>query len=308
MKVGCARLPALSARVGMNWIKATRLPICYHNRHLHRPDIDILDMDDIRKSFSKLKKDFKHRVGGKKRGADTAGANAAGETAGSSLSLTRPDSRATASDHDEEGGRINTDISQAQPKFMQADEDGDDLQRREAEVDEKGVRRSHLSLAPGVGGVAGGRPSQEIERAPFPPSIAPISPKQEPDSTRTFSPRQLCLIALLDNVDTPVVPDRVQGDPHPDEKAEPSAVSNEKKSSWKSTALATAKLLLRGVRDSADAFGPLKSVAGGLCFILENCDVRSHPCLHYRDSYRYPANEGQRANDRVIGTSGEGTC
>ena len=36
---------------------------------------------------------------------------------------------------------------------------------------------------------------------------------------------------------------------------------------------ASVKLLLQGVRDSADAFGPLKSVAGGLCFILENYEV-----------------------------------
>ena len=49
----------------------------------------------------------------------------------------------------------------------------------------------------------------------------------------------------------------------------------EKKSNWKSTAPASAKLLLRGVRDSADAFGPLKSVVGGLYFILENCEVCS---------------------------------
>ena len=61
---------------------------------------------------------------------------------------------------------------------------------------------------------------------------------------------------------------------------------DEKKSTWKSTASATAKLLLRGVRDSSDAFGPLKSVASGLCFILENCEVwpsshRHYPqCLH----------------------------
>ena len=40
------------------------------------------------------------------------------------------------------------------------------------------------------------------------------------------------------------------------------------------TATSSAKLILRGVRDSADAFGPLKSVAGGLCFILENYEVR----------------------------------
>ena len=73
----------------------------------------------------------------------------------------------------------------------------------------------------------------------------------------------------LDDADAPTVPDRAQGDFPPDKNA----AANEKKSSWKSTTLATAKLLLRGVRDSADAFGPLKSVAGGLCFILENCEV-----------------------------------
>ena len=52
-----------------------------------------------------------------------------------------------------------------------------------------------------------------------------------------------------------------------------SAAADENKLNWKSTASATAKLLLRGVRDTADAFGPLKSVAGGLCFILDNCEV-----------------------------------
>ena len=46
---------------------------------------------------------------------------------------------------------------------------------------------------------------------------------------------------------------------------------------WGSTASSSAKLMFRAVRDSADAFGPLKSVAGGLCFILENCEVRHLP-------------------------------
>jgi len=57
-----------------------------------------------------------------------------------------------------------------------------------------------------------------------------------------------------------------------------SAAADENKSDWKSTVSASTKLLLRGVRDSADAFPPLKSVAGGLCFILDNCEVR-HPLL-----------------------------
>ena len=55
------------------------------------------------------------------------------------------------------------------------------------------------------------------------------------------------------------------------------AATDENRPGWKSTASSSAKLVLRAVRDSADAFGPLKSVAGGLCFILENCEVRCFP-------------------------------
>ena len=49
---------------------------------------------------------------------------------------------------------------------------------------------------------------------------------------------------------------------------------------WKSTVSATAKLVLYAVRDSADAFPPLKSVAGGLCFILDNYEVLFIPPHH----------------------------
>ena len=87
-------------------------------------------------------------------------------------------------------------------------------------------------------------------------------------------PSQLVyLIVPSDNTDTPAVLDHVPEDLRSNESAEPNTAANEKKSSWRSTASATAKLVLRGVRDTADAFGPLKSVAGGLCFILENCEV-----------------------------------
>ena len=50
--------------------------------------------------------------------------------------------------------------------------------------------------------------------------------------------------------------------------------TDENRPDWKSTASSSARLVLRGVRDSADAFGPLRSVVGGLCFILDNCEVR----------------------------------
>ena len=52
---------------------------------------------------------------------------------------------------------------------------------------------------------------------------------------------------------------------------DPNAV-DENKPNWKSTASATVQLLC-GVRDSTTAFGPLRSVAGILCIVLENCTV-----------------------------------
>ena len=84
----------------------------------------------------------------------------------------------------------------------------------------------------------------------------------------------------------------------PDENAELSVATNEKKSNWKSTASATAKLLLRGVRDSADAFGPLRSVAGGLCFILENCEVRPSSRMRYPRYLQVP--QRAKANRQAI--------
>ena len=87
------------------------------------------------------------------------------------------------------------------------------------------------------------------------------------------------LINPSDNIGALAIPEH---DPRPNESVEPSAAVDKSKSNWKSTVSATAKLLLRGVRDSADVFSPLKSVAGGLCFILENCEVWfSSYILHY---------------------------
>ena len=62
--------------------------------------------------------------------------------------------------------------------------------------------------------------------------------------------------------------------------------TSENSSDLKPTISATVKLVLCIVRDSADAFPPLKSVAGAICSILENYEVRftSHPppsrCSH----------------------------
>ena len=63
-------------------------------------------------------------------------------------------------------------------------------------------------------------------------------------------------------------------------RPEAGATADEDGSDWKAMETISAKLLLRGVRDSADALGPLKSVAGGLCTVLENCEV-CFPCDIY---------------------------
>ena len=75
----------------------------------------------------------------------------------------------------------------------------------------------------------------------------------------------LPLIAPLDNVDAST-------GLRPDESLQQNIAVDERKSHQKSTASATAELL-RGVSDSASAFGPLKSIARSLCFILDNREV-----------------------------------
>jgi hypothetical protein len=112
----------------------------------------------------------------------------------------------------------------------------------------------------------------------------------------------LPLIVPSGNVNTSTVPDRGPEVPPSNECAEPSAAADEKESGWKSTASATAKLLLRGVRDSADAFGPLKSVASGLCFVLDNCEVCPSSHTLSTTLTGAAANEGKSASDRIVGT------
>ena len=96
----------------------------------------------------------------------------------------------------------------------------------------------------------------------------------------------LPLIISPDNVGNSSVHSYVQEPPHTTD-GEPGVGDENKFDRWKSTVSATAKLLLHGVRESADAFGPLKSVAGGLCFILENYEVRPSSAYVIYGAYGY---------------------
>ena len=89
------------------------------------------------------------------------------------------------------------------------------------------------------------------------------------------------------------------------ESVGPSATGGESESDWTTTATASAKLVLRGVSSSSDAFGPLKSVAGGLCFILENCEVRPPPLMLSTTLTCPAAYEGKQRGNRIVGTQSQ---
>jgi len=136
---------------------------------------------------------------------------------------------------------------------------------------------------------------------PHPPHRSRAEIAGNPTVCEQYPSSYLPLIVFSANIVTSAVLEPVL---HPN-KSEPNA-ADENGSNWKSTASATAKLFLRGVNDSADAFGPLKSVAGGLCFILENCEVWSPSHVRYPERLQMlPANESKWASDRVVGTQSQ---
>ena len=76
--------------------------------------------------------------------------------------------------------------------------------------------------------------------------------------------------------------------PCPDENVEPGVVIGDSGPGKESVMSATAKLLC-GVRDSKNASVPLKSIAGHLYSILENCQVWPPPCtLSLQHSLLWP--------------------
>ena len=111
-------------------------------------------MDDMRSSFSRFKKDIKHRLGMKKRPSDRVGANLTEARADPLDSLPRPDHRAATSGHDEEGSRSNADVSQARSSGR-ADKGNNDFQRRGADADEKEVGQRYSLLDLGIQVAAG---------------------------------------------------------------------------------------------------------------------------------------------------------
>ena len=140
------------------------------------------------------------------------------------------------------------------------------------------------------GNGTGGKKVGRVYPSPSTPSIVHSG---KPDGTKPLLFRLLSLIIPSDTAGTSTIPDHLPDTLCPIESVELSAAVGNNNPDWKSTVSATAKLLLRGVRDSADAFGPLKSVAGGLCFILENCEVYPHVYYTVHNTYSSPSKPKQ---------------
>ena len=240
-------------------------------------------MDDIRASLSKMKKGFKHRLTGRKRKPDGTGTSASGEGTDSASSFPQPESHVVADEsHTREVDRANaaeeqvfpTDQPQPDgPESVPAREGDNGREGGEADIDGgERTSQSHSNPHPDVEVAVGSGRGGELEGVGPSPSTPWISHGGKPDSTRTYLFRSLPLIAPSDNVGDSTLPGCEPEAVRLDETIEPSVAADEEKSSCEPTASATAGLL-RGVRDSARAFGPLKSVARSLCFVLENCEV-----------------------------------
>jgi len=107
-------------------------------------------MDDIRASFSRMKKKFKHRLTRTKRKPDRTGADARGERAVSTGSLPLPEPRVVAG-----ADGANADGRQAYSM---------DLGRREADIGGGGFSQRHSHLRSDVESEMGSKPSGEVER------------------------------------------------------------------------------------------------------------------------------------------------
>ena len=153
-----------------------------------------IDMDNIRGSLSKMKKEFKHRLAGGKRKQDGTGAIPGGEGTDSTNPLSQPELRVVADEgYGGEGDRANPvggrDFSTdrppqpAEPEYVPARGGSSGQEGGEAGVDAGKVNQRHSSPHPNVAVTVGSGRSGELEGIyPFLPAPS-ISHRGKPDGT-----------------------------------------------------------------------------------------------------------------------------
>ena len=147
--------------------------------------------------------------------------------------------------------------------------------------------------------------------SPPPPTSHSTPHVQDPKGTQT-APSQTTHLTPSPRVTDRSMIDPIQSLPShtqreqsgsPEDVTEQDA-AGESKSNLGSLVVSAAKLTLRGVKEAADAFPPLKAVAGGLCFILDNCEVRFVSYMSSRQgAYARSANDGVSQGSRIVVTS-----
>ena len=248
-------------------------------------------MDNFFDSVTRKGRKVKERLRGKKGKRDKSGTSAAEENLRSSSSFLRPVPPIAAGGRDGGGSRASTDTQQIHSRDRSPLPETVPVGgEKEADAGEMIASQGYSSLEPNIETAEGGGPSP-MEVGPLVPSPStPIMHGGKPESTWTRLFHLLYLIVPSDSTEPPATPDQVLEVVEPDESG---PTASKEKSDWKSAAVSTAKLLLRGVRDSADAFGPLKSVAGGLCFVLENYEVRPASPIYHQQYLQYPSERRQ---------------
>ena len=248
---------------------------------------------------------FKERLRGKKGKRDKTGADTAEESIDSSGSLLRPVPHIAASGHDGEGSRANTDTQQVhhrdrspQPESVSVGGRDGDRGGKEADVDKKVASQGHSSLEPNIETVVGGGPNPTEVGQLIPSPSTPILHGRKSESTWTRLFHLLHLIVPSDDTEPSAGPDQVPGVVSSNKSAGQGPAAGKEKSNLRSTAVAVAKALLRGVNESADVFGPLKSVTAGLCFILDNYEVR--PLSPIYRLQRLRISQRMKANTQAI--------
>lgn len=258
----------------------------------------------VRDLFSTLKKKVKHL--GRKRKPDRPGGSAHGETIDTVNPPPRPEPQIEAGNgadeggqqasptdrppqlgepelvpaignkNDQEEGETKTDQVQQpdEPEPVPAGRSEDGQGGREAGVDGGEVNQSYSHPHPSVEVAVGSGPRREgndvkgerVERV-YPPSPTPPIPRnRKPDGMWMWISPLLTLIVPLDNTDTNT----------------PGCVPE----------ILPSKLL-QGVRDSGNGLSSLKSIAGGLCLVLDNCKAwsPSHE-LGFQSTYSHPSKQG----------------
>ena len=111
------------------------------------------------------------------------------------------------------------------------------------------------------------------------------------------------------NIDPDLTPGPLRSGPSKEitstlnEAADPGAPPKSK-SNIVSLASSAAKMTLRGVKEAADAFPPLKSATAALCFILDNCEVLSTSRALDNVYLCFLEHDGVSPNDRIVDSPG----